>query len=108
MSSCGDKQGVLFVRVRTSGDLASLIRGRRIARGLTQAELAGLAAVGRQWIVSVEAGTALPNLKMLLAVLEALDLELDVAPRASTLAPSERAQSAGVDLDSVLERHRNR
>ena len=44
------------MQVRTPVDFGLMIRQARRARGITQQELARAAAVGRQWIVEVEAG----------------------------------------------------
>ena len=42
----------------TAHDIAARVRGQRTADGMTQAELAALAGVSRNWIVAIETGRA--------------------------------------------------
>jgi putative transcriptional regulator len=44
------------------------IKERRLARGLSQAELAGLVSVSRQTINSIETGKYIPSLPLALAL----------------------------------------
>lgn len=44
------------LNVRSLPRLGNAVRGLRLHRGLTQAELAAAAGVSRQWVVNVEAG----------------------------------------------------
>jgi y4mF family transcriptional regulator len=62
--------------VRDATDLGAAIRAARRARGLTQAELAKRAGVGRQWLVTVERGHPRAEFGLLTAVLNELGLEL--------------------------------
>ena len=66
------------MRVTSIHDLASAVRGRRRALGLTQAELAARMGVSRDWIISFEAGKPKVELILVLRLLDALDLKLDV------------------------------
>lgn len=81
--------------LRTIHDMASLVRGRRIERGLSQSELARLANVSRKWVYEFEAGKAGAELGHVLAVLEALDLRLTA--RQGDARPGE------LDLDALLD-----
>jgi transcriptional regulator with XRE-family HTH domain len=86
-------------------DFSALVRGRRQALGLSQAELATRAHVSRQWISAFESGRPGSELRLILRLLEALDLRLSVDPlddvRGDRLKPSD-----AVDLDALLEAHR--
>lgn len=89
--------------VRSSQDLAAIVKGRRKELHLSQAELALRAGVARKSISELEAGKSRPALGLLLSVLEQLGLVLDVHR-----APSRRLAKGAVDLDAVLEEHRRR
>ena len=89
--------------VRSIGEAAAQVRGCRLALRLSQDQLAQRAGVSRKWVYEFEAGKPHAELGHLLRVLDALELQLDVSPRS---ASSESAQSA-VDLDAILEAHRN-
>lgn len=86
-------------------DFSSLVRGRRQALGLSQAELASRANVSRQWVSAFESGRPGSELRLILRLLEALELRLSVDPPGDT--PGGRpAPSEAVDLDALLEAHR--
>lgn len=89
--------------VRSIGEAAAHVRGRRLQLRLSQDQLAQRAGVSRKWVYEFEAGKAHAELGHVLRVLDALDLQLDVSPRS---ASSESGQGA-VDLDAILERHRD-
>jgi HTH-type transcriptional regulator/antitoxin HipB len=90
------------LRVNSIHDLAALLRGQRLAAGLTQAQLAAGAGVSRQWISELERGKPTAELGLVLAVLDALGLSLEVRD-----GPTEHpAPSSAADLDALLEEHR--
>jgi transcriptional regulator with XRE-family HTH domain len=91
------------VLVRSIGEAAAQVRGRRLKLRLSQDQLAQRAGVSRKWVYEFEAGKQHAELGHLLRVLDALDLQLDVSPRS---ASSESTQGT-VNLDAVLERHRD-
>ncbi|MBA1290315.1 helix-turn-helix transcriptional regulator [Pseudomonas japonica] len=62
--------------------LGAQLRQRRLNRGLTQAELAGLACLTRQKIIAVERGDLSVGMAAYARVLGALDCELSVVPAA--------------------------
>lgn len=64
------------MRLRTINDIAAAVRGRRVARGQSQAELAVLAGVSRKWLVDLEAGKSSVEMGLILRVFDALDLAL--------------------------------
>jgi y4mF family transcriptional regulator len=88
---------------RSVRDLSAVVRGRRKELALNQAELATLAGVSRKWVYEFEAGKTTAELGFLLRVLDALQLDLEVAPR-------DRAESRAdtTDLDELLDEHRRR
>lgn len=87
-------------------DLSSLVRGRRKALGLSQAELASRANVSRQWVSAFESGRPGSELRLILRLLEALELRLSVDPREDAQGDRPTAPGA-VDLDALLEDHRD-
>ncbi len=86
-------------------DLSALVRGRRRALGLSQAELADRANVSRQWISAFEQGRPGSELRLILRLLEALELRLSIDPREEAEG-ERRAPTGTVDLDALLEAHR--
>lgn len=73
-------------------DLGSALRDLRRSKQLTQAHLAQTAGVSRQWISDVEAGKSTLRFTTVLALLDALDVDLTLLERAE---PS-------LDLDDFL------
>lgn len=67
----------------TSQDIGVVVRRARKAMGLRQAELAAAAGVGLRFLVELERGKATVQLDRLLAVLQALGLDLRVVRRGS-------------------------
>ena len=61
--------------------LGQAIRTARRGMGLTQPELAAAAGVGLRFLVELERGKPTVRLDRMIAVLEALGLELQIAPR---------------------------
>jgi len=86
-------------------DLSSLVRGRRQALGLSQAELASRANVSRQWVSAFESGRPGSELRLILRLLEALELRLSVNPLEDPTS-ARPAPPDAVDLDALLEAHR--
>lgn len=67
-------------RIQAAAALGDLVREARLAHGLSQTQLAADAAVGRQWLVGLEAGDkASAPLDMVLRVLRALALDVTLA-----------------------------
>lgn len=86
-------------------DLSALARGRRKALGLSQEQLAARANVSRQWISAFESGRPGSELRLILRLLEALELRLSVDPVEDSRR--DRPTPLGtVDLDALLEDHR--
>ena len=66
--------------IRTTHDVATVVRARRHDLCLTQQRLADLAGVGRSWVVELEAGHPRAEMAKVLSVLGALRLSVDVSP----------------------------
>ncbi|MDR1078701.1 MAG: helix-turn-helix domain-containing protein [Propionibacteriaceae bacterium] len=91
--------------VRGASDLGDAIRTARIAQGLSQAELAQDAQVGRQWLVGLEAGDkSSARLDMVLRLLRELRLPvlLDAAPEPDR---SPATILTLVRADDIIARH---
>jgi len=68
--------------VGSATDLGNVIRDTRLRLGLSQAELARDAKVGRQWLVGLELGDkSSAPFDMVLRVLRVLDVSIMVKPR---------------------------
>ena len=89
------------MRTRSIKDVAAAVRGRRQDLGLSQAELARRVGVSRKWIYEFEGGKPKAEIELVLRVLDQLGLTLDIDD--SPTPPSLNA----VDLDAVLEEHRD-
>jgi y4mF family transcriptional regulator len=66
-------------------DIAAAVKAARRALNLRQAELAAAAGVGVRFLIELEAGKPTVQLGKVLAVLEALGLDLRVEPRSPTM-----------------------
>lgn len=96
---------VVPVNVNSMRDVAAAVRGRRKDLNLSQADLAAGVGVSRAWINAVEAGKPSVEFDLLLRLLDHLDLRLDLA------RPGDRGEAfrgRSVDLDAVLDEHRDR
>jgi transcriptional regulator with XRE-family HTH domain len=91
------------VLVRSIGEAAAQVRGRRLQLRLSQDQLAQRAGVSRKWVYEFEAGRPHAEFGHLLRVLDALDLQLDVLPRSASSASAKGA----ANLDAIIERHRD-
>jgi HTH-type transcriptional regulator/antitoxin HipB len=93
------------MRVRSIGDFAAAVRGRRRDLRMSQAELATHAGVSRKWIYEFEAGKPNAELGLILRVMDALGFQLE-------LGFDEHAQAAvrgdSVNLDALINEHRDR
>lgn len=81
--------------IQTSKAFGAAVRRARKDLGMSQAELAGRAGVGRPWLSELETGKRTVELGRVLAVLSALDL-------AVSLVPTPRTGRSGVNLDQLI------
>jgi HTH-type transcriptional regulator / antitoxin HipB len=91
-------------RITTLRTLAVAVKGRRLELGLSQAQIADQARVSRQWINEFEAGKPTAELGLVLRLLDALGLDVMLATRDE----HERSTPPSVDLDALLDQHRDR
>lgn len=63
-------------------EMGAALRSARERAGLTQANLAQRAGVSREWLINVESGRTAAEFPRLLAVIEELDLVVEVKERA--------------------------
>ncbi len=82
------------MRILTTRQLGAAVKGHRLRRSWSQADLAERARVSRQWIVAIEGGKQTAELALVLRTLTALGLMIDIAP-----APIIHGD---VDLDELL------
>ncbi len=103
------------MQARTPEDLGSLVREHRLARAMTQAQLARAIGTSRQWVVDLERGKPTLALGLVLRAVTAVGLSLRVESISSSAAPLEAGSSsaapldpalAAIDLDAVLARAR--
>lgn len=87
----------MATRIGSLHDLAAAVRGRRQELGLSQAQLAARAHVSRAWVNAFESGKPAAELRLVLAVVDALGLELQLGDRDGP------PRDATVDLDVLLD-----
>lgn len=80
---------------RTTRELGGALRQARRARGMSQADLARAARVGRSWLSAVERGKRTAEIGLVLQVLDTLRLDVTLTDRQAT------AHLGPVDLDSL-------
>jgi y4mF family transcriptional regulator len=73
----------------TIQDIGQIVRDARKSMGLRQEALAAAAGVGVRFLVELERGKPSVRLDKMLAVLDALGLELEVKPRGGAVRPIE-------------------
>jgi HTH-type transcriptional regulator/antitoxin HipB len=80
MCSIGDnresKDSAVFRELRTTLEVGILIRRTRLARGLSQAQLAEKVGASRKWIVEIEAGKPTSEFGRVLQVLNELGIQI--------------------------------
>lgn len=94
------------MRLRTPTDIGLLIRERRKALRLDQAELARRVGVSRQWIIGIEKGKGRADLSLVLRTLDALGVVL----RSDEASSTESRKSSSVptaSVDDILAAHRS-
>lgn len=67
--------------IKSVDELASAVKAKRRADGLTQEDLAAFSGLGRRFIVELEGGKATIRLDKVLKALEGLGLELVLRQR---------------------------
>jgi HTH-type transcriptional regulator/antitoxin HipB len=85
--------------IRIISQLRPILQGFRKSHGLTQAELAARLGVSQQSYARLEANPGRASMARILAVLQALEVELALSPRGGDAAPAERQQKNGKNED---------
>jgi len=65
------------MELRDATDVAAVLRSARMAKGLTQQQLATRLGVSRQWVVGVEGGAPTAHLDLVLRALHEVGLGLN-------------------------------
>jgi transcriptional regulator with XRE-family HTH domain len=79
--------------------IAASLREARTAKGLSQRDLSALAGVPQAQISRIEAGTVDPRVTSLIAIANALDLELTLVPRKAVPAVKSIVRQSGGHAD---------
>lgn len=75
--------------------IAASLRDARTAKGLSQRDLSAIAGIPQAQISRIEAGTVDPRVTSLIAIANALDLELALVPRKAVPAVKSIARQSG-------------
>jgi y4mF family transcriptional regulator len=92
------------MRIRRPGDLGPLVHARRRSLGWSQARLAALAGVGRQWLVEVERGKREAPIGLVIKTLGALGYALDVSDDTSARVPTNSGPNGRSVIEASLSR----
>ncbi|HEY9563647.1 MAG TPA: helix-turn-helix domain-containing protein [Nocardioides sp.] len=94
------------IEVSRPDDIGPALREERLAEGLTQAALAELANVGRQWLNSFEMGEKVSApLDMVMRVIAALDVAVVLKRPAITATGATPEPGETFDLDRHLREY---
>jgi transcriptional regulator with XRE-family HTH domain len=85
------------MRLTNVRNLGLYARDRRLALGMTQAEVASAARVSRRWLAELEGGKTTAEVGLVFRLLHALHLAVEVRPEA--------ADPHAAALDEVIRRH---
>src|SRR5687768_5321038 len=96
------------MRVPSTQSFGEAVRNRRLELDLSQSELADRVGVSRKWIIDVEHGKPSVAMRLVLRLLDALDLDLSVDPREKRAARDRDAWpgTTTVDLDDLLRSYK--
>jgi HTH-type transcriptional regulator/antitoxin HipB len=94
--------------LRTPNDIGALIRDRRRAMKLDQAELAEMIGVSRLWVNQVERGKAGASLGLVLRALGAVGVTLAGRTAADVLDESLPAPIFTPDINAIVAAHRRK
>lgn len=97
----------MTIILRTPADIGALLRDRRKALGLDQADLADRIGVGRLWVNQVERGKPGASVGLVLRALAAVGVELTAASDVHT-SQSNRTPIDAPDINAIIEASRRR
>jgi HTH-type transcriptional regulator/antitoxin HipB len=102
---CSEEAGM---QIRSPYEIGQLIRSRREARGMTQADLAAALGASRKWVIEAEAGKPTAEIGRLLRALAVLGVTLAVTEEAKIM-PAADIGAEIPDVNDVLANyHRTR
>ncbi len=92
------------ITLRTPADIGALIKDRRRALGLDQADLADRIGVSRLWVNQVERGKPGASLGLILRALAAVGVELtgDALGKEGSKRPSDGDPVASPDINAIV------
>ena len=90
----------------TARDLTAAVRAARLARGMTQQELASAAGVSRVWVARFETGNSSARLDTVLRVLNLLGISLDLATPTDPPGTQPSRPGDEINLDAIVAAHR--
>ncbi len=98
------KDAIAYMKtiLRTPADIGALIRDRRRAEGLDQAELADRIGVGRLWVTQVERGKSGASLGLVLRALAAVGVELNVDAPGGSKRKSKPVPVITPDINAIV------
>jgi len=79
-------------------DLGNLLREARLRKGMTQAELAAILGVSRQWVVSAEGGAPTARVDLMMRAIRCVDLLFDIVRDDDALLSAEQPKAAPSDV----------
>ncbi len=94
--------------MRTPRDIGALIRDRRQALGLDQAELADRIGVGRVWVNQVERGKPGASLVLVLRALAEVNVEMRGVLDNGTDQSSTTTPVVSPDINAIVEKARGK
>ena len=106
LSTYADNTPTMSKSITSIRDLAATVRGRRLELGLSQADIARLAGVSRQWVNEFESGKPTAELRLVIRLLDALRLSLTLDERDGSGRVAQPSASNPVDLDALLDDYR--
>lgn len=92
------------VHLRRAEDIASLIKARREALGLSQQQLAARLTVSRKWVNQIEQGNANAKLGLVLRALNELGITVLGRPEAEgPTSPAIAPPAEDIDIDAIAD-----
>ncbi len=96
------------VTIRTPKDIGAIIRDRRQALGLDQAELAEHIGVGRVWVNQVERGKPGASVALILRALAAVNVEVRGVTDGSEAQQITTTPVISPDINAIVENARGK
>jgi HTH-type transcriptional regulator / antitoxin HipB len=94
--------------LRTPSDIGALIKDRRRALGLDQAELAASIGVSRLWVNQVERGKSGAGLGLVLRALGAVGVEIKAYSDSEEARPSTAVPVVSPDINAIVANARRK